>query len=336
MSIHDYDRNMAPDADFIPGELDLLRAGNSCRLLDPRRTPGMIEDYFPQSAMFRWRISAFEHEGRFWDLPAEDVARFQFEKGSRRLVAEAAAEIKRAVEAHSVPLRIEASEEAGRRAEAEIAGTRDRAAEWLRRESAFFSLGERLDLGARIGSKTLSQDLLRYMEVCKLRDVEIKTVDNIVLNPRSGEWMKGMEIVLAEMGLVRFDGTVTRTGDVFQGRGDRHTRREYLVCRLAFVRAYFGMLGIDRVNLYRGMYPDAVRPRQVGSLVSYTFSHEVARSFSEPDAIGRVEDPVVIARIVPVERLLATYLETEAMNAEYKEAEALILEDPPSAEDGMS
>jgi hypothetical protein len=331
MGIHEYDKNMAPDSDFTPGEPGLLREGNRCRLLDPRRTPGVIERYFPESATFRWRISAFEHVGKFWDLPAEDVTRFQFEKGSRRLGAEEAAAIARAIETYGAPLRIEPSDESRRLAEAEVDEARDRAVEWLRRESAFFSLGEGLDLGSRTGPRALSRDLLEYMGSLKLREVETRTAENIVLNPRSGEWVKGMEIVLAEMGLARFDGTVTRTHDVFQGRGDRETRRAYLVSRLGFVRAYFGMLGVDGVRLYRGVFIGGVRPKQSGSLVSYTFSREVARSFSEPEARGPVDDPVLVEKLVPVRCLFATYLETEAMNAEYKEAEALVLEDPACA-----
>ncbi len=336
MGIHKFDRNMAPDADFLPGEIALLRAGNACRLLDPRRTPGVIESYFPGSAMFRWRISAFEHRGKFWDLPAEDVTRFQFAKGSRRLEEGAAAAIERAIEPYLMPLKIELSERSKERTEAEIAEISERAAEWLRRESMFLASGERLNMGARTGPVSLARDLQAYMDSHDLGEIEARTVENVVLNPRSGEWVKGMEIVLAEMGLVRFDGKVTRTRDVFRGQGARRARRKYLVHRLAFVRGYFGLLGIDRVALYRGVYLDRFGARGPGSLLSYTFSAEVARSFSEPDARGRVENPVLVRKTVPVEDLLATYLETEAMNAEYKEAEALVLNDPRSAGDGRT
>jgi hypothetical protein len=319
---------MAPDAEFLPGELALLRAGNPCRLLDPRRTPGVIEKYFPECAMFRWRISAFEHEGRFWDLPAEDVVGFQFAKGATRLDGPAVAAIERAVRPYRKPLRIEPSDSERQSAEAEIAAACDRTREWLRRESIFFSSGGKLNLGSRTGPKSLARDLLAYMSSHKLREVEIGTAENIVLNPRSGEWVKGMEIVLAEMGLVGFTGTVTRTSDVFRGQGARRRRRTYLVHRLAFVRAYFSLLGIDSVTLYRGVFPDGRAAKPAGSLVSYTFNPEVARSFSEPEVRGRVESPVVIKKTVPVKDLFVTYLETEALNAEYKEAEATVLEDP--------
>jgi len=46
-----------------------------------------------------------------------------------------------------------------------------------------------------------------------------------------------MAIVLAEMGLVPYRGQVVRTPDLFEGRGAEERRREYLVHRLAFVRA---------------------------------------------------------------------------------------------------
>ena len=40
----------------------------------------------------------------------------------------------------------------------------------------------------------------------------------------SGEWMKGMLIVLAEMGLVSYSGRVVRTPDLFEGIGAKARR----------------------------------------------------------------------------------------------------------------
>lgn len=85
MNTHEYDDNMRPDDEFVKGELSFLVEGNKCRLLDGRRTTGYIEKYDNGSAMFRWRITKYEDKGKYWDLPAELVTKFQFEKDSEQL-----------------------------------------------------------------------------------------------------------------------------------------------------------------------------------------------------------------------------------------------------------
>ena len=85
MSIHLYDNNMKPDSEYINGMISLLVVGNQCRLLDGRRTTGYIEKIFLDSGMFRWRITKYEDTGSYWDLPIEDVSRFQFPYDSKEL-----------------------------------------------------------------------------------------------------------------------------------------------------------------------------------------------------------------------------------------------------------
>jgi hypothetical protein len=48
-----------------------------------------------------------------------------------------------------------------------------------------------------------------------------------VLIPHSGEWIKGMKFVLAEMGLKKFSGSIVRDGNPFLGLGDRRYRRSF-------------------------------------------------------------------------------------------------------------
>ena len=76
MSIHKSNKNALPDSEFISGEIQFIVKGNICRLLDGRRTPGVIEDYFPESGMFRWRITDFEDEGSYWDVPVENITSY--------------------------------------------------------------------------------------------------------------------------------------------------------------------------------------------------------------------------------------------------------------------
>jgi hypothetical protein len=85
MSIHESNANSLPDSDFVKGDIKYLVKQNKCRLLDGRRTPGYIEDYFVDSAMFRWRITDFEDKGGYWDVPAENISSYQILNGSREL-----------------------------------------------------------------------------------------------------------------------------------------------------------------------------------------------------------------------------------------------------------
>jgi hypothetical protein len=323
--IHQYDENRAPDADFVPGELGLLCPGNSCRLLDPRRTPGVIEDYDPDCAMFRWRITAFEHNGRFWDVPAEDVARYQFDGGSKRLDEAGVKAIVEAVSRFQAPLVIAPRVENRERTETVIEEAESFAGAWLKSNSSFLREGGRPDLDSRTGPSSLARDCSDYMESLGMEEIERRSAENIVLNPDSGEWIKGMEIVLAEMGLAGYKGKIPRTHDIFEGPGAKENRSAWLIRRIAFVRAYFRLLGMDEVVLYRGMSVENPRSLPSGALTSYTFSLKVARSFCDFDRHGRSRESLLLKRTVPARRILMTYLETAAMNEDYREAEALVL-----------
>jgi hypothetical protein len=104
-------------------------------------------------------------------------------------------------------------------------------------------------------------------------------------------------------------------------------RKEHIVTRLAFVREAFTMIGVAPLTLYRAISAegplDATRPR---TLVSATFSFDVAMSLFGVASDGR--NARLERRIVPLERVFMTYLETAAMNDRFHEAEALLLEDP--------
>jgi hypothetical protein len=324
-SIHEYDENRAPDSDFLPGDIELLAEGNACRLLDPRRTPGLIEKLFDDCAMFRWRITAFEHKGRCWDIPAEDVVNYQFSKDSARLDSDRVRSLRSAIWEFQTPLVIDASDEETEETRSAVEETVEEIRGWLRSESEFIASGEGLDLDGRVGPQSLAGDLTRYMTLVGMEEIERRTAENVVLNPYSGEWLKGMEIVLAEMGLVEYRSKVTRTKGVFKGLGAREKRRSYLIHRLAFERALFGLLGTDEITLYRAGKIEVGRTKPPSVFASYTFNLDVAKSFCDFDRDSVFKSSYLLKRTVPAARVFMTYLETRAMNAEYKEAEALIL-----------
>ena len=82
--VYETDPNARSDEDFLPGELSYLVTGNRGRLLDPRRTPVVVTDVAPNEGGFEVQIEAFEGQGARWELPLEEVGRFQFEHGASR------------------------------------------------------------------------------------------------------------------------------------------------------------------------------------------------------------------------------------------------------------
>jgi len=329
MPVHQSDPDRAPDSAYVPGELAHLVPGNHCRLLDGRRTPGVIESIDDVSGFFRWRITAFEDEGRSWDVPLERVTRYQFERASNRNGPERVRALRGVVDRLSEPLTIASTSPARRAVDREILKTERVADRWLEDESGFFASGRSLDLTIRDGPDALARDLQRYLEAQseELLQIEAKTAEAIVLNPNSGEWIKGMLIVMAESGLVGYSGTIVRTSGLFDGIGARDLRRAYLVHRLAFVRAAFRRAGYADVVVYRGMVSESRWLEPARSVVSCTFSLRVARSFAGFDRSSRFKTSYLMKLTVPIERLWMTFCETEQLNGRYREAEALVLND---------
>ncbi len=279
------------------------------------------------SGFFRWRIAAFEDQGRFWDVPIEKVTRYQFERASVRNDRERVRSLETLAERFSRPLAIEANEDAQALMEQDIATAEQHAARWLDTESAYFKRRTSFSLGPRDGPPDLARDLLAYLasQSNDLAEIEARTADRVVLNPNSGEWLKGMHIVLAESGLVTYCGTVVRTPDLFTGIGAKPLRRTYCIHRLAFVRAAFRRAGHSEVVVYRGVASPFDWAEPARSIVSCTFNLRVARSFASFDRADRFRTGYLMKLTVPVEHLWMTHCETAAMNGRYREAEALVL-----------
>src|SRR5438270_6866840 len=78
MPVYEFDRDPAPDSDFVAGALDRLVVGNQARLLDARRTPVRVTAVSPDTGAFEVEILAFEDAGARWELGLDEVTRFQF------------------------------------------------------------------------------------------------------------------------------------------------------------------------------------------------------------------------------------------------------------------
>jgi hypothetical protein len=246
--------------------------GNRARLLDPRRTPVAVTAVDAERGMFEVEVGAFEDAGARWWLPAEDAPRFQFARGSARADD---AGLRAAVARFDRPLRIDAAPAAGARTRARIAATRPGA----------------LD---------------------ELRDLDDAFFRTWASNPRSGELVKGHAIVLAELGLAPFAGTVVRDPALFAGAWSKERRAAHIVARLAWTAANVGPL-----TVFRGGPLPAGRP---GSFVSATLDVRVAASH-----YGAYADAFIRRERVGPGRVFATHRETPALNHPYRESEVVLL-----------
>lgn len=235
--VYQKDPNAAPDSDFSPGTIAFLVPGNRGRMLDPRRTPIEIVDVEPELAVFELEVTAFEDTGARWRLPFEDVVKFQFAHGSRRVGSETIAEYEEAVARHDRELSIPVDARSTAATVGLISDQVRHAERWLSRSSRFFAGhgAPSLPVEGRRGDPRLQSDLDRYLESLDLLDLERALAETYVSNPHSGEVLKGHRVVMAEIGLAAYDGKVVRDPSVLAGARDRSRRGRHIVARLGFV-----------------------------------------------------------------------------------------------------
>ena len=322
MTIYQSGAEAEPDSEFELGELAHLVVGNRGRLRDDRRTPIAITGVDDETGMFELEIAAFEDCGARWRLPFEDIGKFQFERGAARVDD---AGFAAAVARFDQPLHVDCDQAARQSTVAQITELAGAAAEFVRSRWP-----GSLPLATRSGDPQLFEATEAWMQLRELADVEREFARVFVSNPHSGELVKGHAIVAAQLGLCPYVGKIVRSPLLFAGDWSRQRRADHLVSRLALLRAIFTMAGLQDVVLYRGLAVDGpMEPVRSPSFVSATFAREVA------DAHFRGGASTVAAALfrqrVPVSRLLMTYLETRAMNAQYHEAEAILVGDPTNA-----
>ncbi len=321
-AIYASDPNQAPDSEFVPGELRHLVTGSPGRLRDARRTPITVTAVRPDVGAFEVEVGAFEDAGARWELSLEEISRFQFVRGGPVAPPETVAELDNALRRFDRALVIDpdpaARQETLRRIDRVRADVR-------------IELPAPLDLAAlvraRAGDPELFTLLDEFIADRDVADLERRFTSAFVSNPRSGEFVKGHAIVLAELGLCPYRGKIVRDPGVFEGAGRKERRAEHLIARLAFTSGLWSAIGEETVTLYRGAAVEGQLPEpSLSSFVSATFSHDVAAAHFEGGPTTRTA--VLWRQRVPVARLLMTFLETRAMNGRFREAEALLVGDP--------
>lgn len=327
VGVHSYDPNPRADSEFEPGGLASLVVGNRGRLLDPRRTPVRIVALDMATGQFVVEIEAFEDQGARWEVPFEDCRRiYQFERGSATATPEAVAAFEAIVREmdHTTSIACDPLRTATTQTQLEQLETDAR--RWLERHSRFFAFRAALNLKTRRGPPALGMDLQAYMAAHDLADLETAFADGFVSNPNSGEVVKGHRIVIAELGLVEYHGKIVRAPSVFEGAWSRERRARHILHRLAFVRAALRHAGLTTLTVYRGLAFDGpLEPRRNDTFVSTSLDLEVATSCFAPRQVAL--GGVLMRQVVPVERVFMTFLETEAMNRQFLEAEVVLLHD---------
>lgn len=323
---YQFNTNMLPDTCFHPGALKYVVPGNEGRLLDPRRTPLRVFDVKLSSGFVVFQILDFEDKGAYWEMPLECVNVCQFAQGSTEASKADVAAYTQIISQLDQPLEIPADTSCQATSAVTIASLRKDVRAWIESQSAFLTTGVQADFSGKTDNQILWAVLKNYMMKEDLWDIEAAFAEQFVRNPNSGELVKGHRIVLAELGLVAFEGKQIRKADLFDGSWNKQQRAKHILHRLAFVRELYKYLGHSFVVLYRGLSCQG-QPQIRGnsSFISATFSLEVAMShFNDRD---RALTGILLRQIVPIERIFMSFLETAQMNQHYKEMEAILLHD---------
>ena len=312
---------------LIEGHLKVLKDTDKARTqLDNRMERHEKLAYAYQDYVLGNVIEDFEDKGARWEISFEDVRHYQFPLASREALRSDVAQYSEAVRRFDHPLEISCEPEKREATLQRLEELRTETTKWMDANSRFLQSGGSLDMTSREGPPLLMEDFRRYVTERSLWPLEDAFAAQYVSFPGSGELVKGHRIVLADLGLVPYEGKAIRDARLFDGAWSKDRRGDHILCRLAFVQEVFRRTGNSEFILYRGYCGDGVlEPPRNTSFVSATFSFDVAKScFGERDA---AKTGILIRRPASVERLFMTFFETAHMNRIFKEAEAVLLFD---------
>lgn len=315
----------AADSDFEAGALRHLVDGRRARLLDPRRTPVRVTGLDLTRGYFEVEILDFEDAGGRWLVPLEAVHNYQFAAGPDASRDDVTA-MREVVAVMNRPFTVPADPDAGARSLRRLGEERARVRRWLD-DAGVGAVDLAPMVASRSGDAKLCQLLAGYLRERGLADLEAEFAATFVSNAGSGEVVKGHAIVLAELGLCPYTGTVVRDPTLFTGAWTRERRGRHLLVRMAFVQALLTLAGPVDTALFRGISVEGPLAPRPSSFVSASLSAEVAMAHfraGHPTA----STGVLYRQPLPVDRLFMTFVETAAMNRRYREAEAVLIGDP--------
>lgn len=322
--VYQHDPSTESDNAFDPGAMEHLVPGNAGRLLDARRTPVRLTRIRRDVGMFAVEILAFEDRGARWELPFEDISRFQFRRDAARADAALVACYQAIADRLGRPLRIPIDSTVRSSTEMRLRAERERVSAWLMDRVDVAAVTQLLAQAGGGRNQELAQRLADYLESKDLLAMDRTFAQVYVSNPNSGEVVLGHEIVLAQLGLVPYDGRALRDPASLSGDWSHERRQAHIIARLAFVSALCRLAGAEHVTLYRGFA--AERPRTdttQHSFVSATFDRAVAMAHFEGNDRSTVA--ALYRQRVPITRLFMTFMETDALSHPYQESEAILL-----------
>ncbi len=330
-SPYQYNADKLSDSHFEPGSLKHLVVGNQGRALDYRRTPVGIQELRESSGLVIFEILDFEDKGNTWEIPFEEIGSFQFALDSecpdQRSVARYAAIAERLDRQIEIPC----DEDARQTTLLELGEAELDARKWLCRSSKALRAGIQPDFSRKEGLNNLFEDIESYMKHHDLGANESAFAAHYVCKFHYSECVKAQRMVIAEMGLVPYEGKILREQRETQGKFSRERRRNYVVRRLAVVRALYRELGISSIVLYRGVHSAGLPTRPPNrTFVSATTNRAIAESLACLEAPSNKNKPgyrvgVLMSQEIPLERIFMTYMETRQMNHPYRESEAVLL-----------
>ncbi len=324
MSSHQNDKNKKADTFYDHGKLDYLVVNNKCRLLDGRRTEGYIEEIFIEKACFRWRISNYEDKGKFWDVDLEDIVNYQFEKHSKLASSKQLSDYNKKINEYNKEMNINIVEKQKQESLEEIKQIADEIKIWLLNQVDSIK-DIQIDLTSNEANKNLTELIKTYMKLIDCEELESNTVNQLLLNPNSGEWFKGNLICMAEMGLTNYQGKIIRDKTTFKGIGKKELRKKYILHRLAFIRAVFDLNNMTSLVLYRGMSSEKAWKNKKRSILHMTLKKEVAEEFASLKSSSKYINSYIVKMTIPVESVFITFIETDILNERYRENEVLII-----------
>lgn len=186
----------------------------------------------------------------------------------------------------------------------------------------FEKLVRRFDVLVVIAPEATLGAFEAFMAERDLLDLDPMLASVYVSNPGSGERVKGHMIVMAEMGLAPYRGRIVRDPAVFAGDWRRARRADHILWRAAFVHALLAALGLESLELHRGVSGESeFDAERLDTLESWSFHRGVAEGVAAPEGAARA----IHTRHVPPTAAFMTYLETRAMNRQFLEAEAVLI-----------
>jgi hypothetical protein len=330
-SPYQYNADKLPDSKFERGTFEHIVVGNEGRALDYRRTPVRIKEIRESSGLIVLEILEFEDKGNTWEAPFEAVGTFQFALEAARTDTTRRSRYETIAEKLNKPLAIACDPDARRATLSDLSDAERDARKWVQLQSTGLRARLSVDFSRTDGLEALYSDTAIYMRHCGLEENEARFAADYACKFHYSENVKAQRIVMAEMGLVPYEGTIVREEREHEGRFSRVRRREHILRRMGYVRALYRELGFESVLVYRGIHCVALpaRPRN-RTFVSSTTNLAVAESlacFREPvnDNKPGYRVGVLMSQQVPLERVFMTYMETAQMNNPYKESEVVLL-----------